>query len=342
MTDEDNSAVPTLDEIRATHGRIAPHVVRTPVQRWHGPMLEQRLGLNTEAHLKLEIFQPTGTFKARGAINNALAMTEEQRRAGITTISAGNHAIAASYAAASVGASAKVLMMSAANLARIEAARRYGADVTLVDDIDDGFARIDRMQKEEGRTYIPSFPNKGVVCGTATIALELFEQVENVDAVIVPVGGGGLISGISACFKMLNPACKVYGVEPSGAGVMSKSIKAGSLQQMDKMTTIADSISPPITNQYAMSIVSKYVDDIVQITDDEMSAAAALLFYEMSLSVEPAGAASTAALLGPLRETLTGKKVALIICGSNIDASSYADFLARGVRALNNGKLPPR
>ncbi|MBW7836969.1 MAG: threonine/serine dehydratase [Sphingomonadales bacterium] len=336
---DDTLTAPSLDHIKATHQRIDQHICRTPVHRWRGPELHSRMDAATNVYFKLELLQITGTFKSRGAINNALALSPAQIKQGITTISAGNHAIAASYAAAQVGASAKVVMMATANPARIAAARQYGAEVLIADDIDAGFALVKKFQEEEGRAYIPSFPNKGVVCGTGTISLELMKQVPNVDAIVVPIGGGGLISGIAACVKQLRPQCKVYGVEALGAGVMSASLKAGSPQKLTQVDTIADSISPPLTNDYALAMVSQFVDDIVKVSDDQMAAAAALLFSTVKFAVEPAGAASTAALLGPLRQRLQGKTVALILCGSNIDAPGYARFLAQGTQALADGVL---
>src|SRR6056297_34512 len=231
---------PSVADFEAAHRRISAHINRTPMHRWQSPVLSSRLTDRAEVNLKLEILQPTGTFKVRGAINNVLAMNASQRERGITTISAGNHAVATAYAAYRMGCSAKVVMMSTANPARIEAARAYGAEVYLADTIDAGFRMVDEMKESEGRTYIPSFPNAGVVCGTGTIALELFAQSEQSDVIVVPIGGGGLISGIATCAKLLNPHCKVYGVEASGAGVMSKSLAAGEPQKLEAVDTVAD------------------------------------------------------------------------------------------------------
>lgn len=328
------SGFPSLQDFQNTSERIAAYVNKTPTHLWRSPTLTTRLGEGTQVGLKLEILQPTGTFKVRGAINNVLAMSDSERQRGITTISAGNHAVAAAYAANCMGCSAKVVMMAAANRARVQAAISYGAEVLLAETLDSGFKMLEEMKTVEGRTYIPSFPNKGVACGTGTIALELVSQMERLDAIVVPIGGGGLISGIAACMKLLDPQCKVYGVEAAGAGVMSKSLAAGHLQTLTSVTTIADSIAPPITNEYALSLVSSFVDEIVHVTDDEMAQAAALLFSDVKLAVEPAGAASTAALLGPLKEKLRGSRVALIVCGSNIDAAGYCRFLELGSRSL--------
>ncbi|WEK46301.1 MAG: pyridoxal-phosphate dependent enzyme [Candidatus Andeanibacterium colombiense] len=302
----------------------------TPLWPLAGPAATQRMGTGTEVLMKLELFQPTGTFKVRGAINNLLALDEAGRAAGVTTISAGNHAIATAYAAHRFGVSAKVVMMKEANPARVAAARAYGAEVIVADSVEHGFALLEGLKQDEGRTYIPSFPNERVVCGTGTIALELFEQAGTLDAIVVPIGGGGLISGISAAAKLISPTTRIYGIEPEKAGVVGRSVKSGTLQTLATVDTIADSLAAPMTNEVSVSFVSRFVDELVTISDDAMTEAAALLFGEAKLAVEAAGAASTAALMGPLRQELAGKRVALIVCGANIDPPSYCKLLQRG------------
>nr|WP_047168659.1 pyridoxal-phosphate dependent enzyme [Sphingomonas sp. Y57] len=319
-----------LDAFRATAARIAPYVSRTPLVPWRSTVLDARLHPGTEVALKMELFQPTGTFKVRGAISNILMLDADQRARGITTISGGNHAIAAAYAARCFGLSAKVIMMPQANPARIAAARAQGAEVIVAEGVEQGFGLLERFKQEEGRSYIPSFPNEQVVAGTGTISLEIHEQWDAVDAIIVPVGGGGLISGLAAASKLLSPGTLIYGVEPETAGVVGRSVEAGALQTMDRADTIADSLASPITNACAVSFVSRYVDEVVRISDDAIATALALLFAEAKLAVEPAGAAATAALLGPLRDRLAGKRVVVMACGANIDAAGYSDVLARG------------
>lgn len=323
----------SLDDFRTTADRIAAYVSRSPLSPLRSAEFEARLGAGTDVALKMELFQPTGTFKVRGAVNNALALDGAQRARGVTTISAGNHAIAAAYAARCLGLSAKVIMMPQANPARIAAARAQGAEVIIADDIEHGFELLDRF-KAEGRTYIPSFPNAEVVGGTGTIALELFDRQPEIDAIIVPIGGGGLISGLSAATKLLSPKTKVYGVEPQTAGVVARSLASGRLETAHGVDTIADSLAPPMTNACAISFVRRFVDDIVKVSDDEMAVATALLFSETKLAVEPAGAAATAALLGPLRERLSGQRVIVLACGANIDAAGYSALLARGSALL--------
>ena len=330
---------PKLDEIRECAKRIGPYIRHTPVFHWSGNTVASRLGDDTEIHLKLELFQRTGTFKARGAVNNALAIAEQDRGRGITAMSAGNHAIAAAYAAKCIGASAKVVMQSSANPARVAAARALGAELVMAEDGVKGFAMVDEIVKNEGRIFIHPFEGKKVTEATATCGLELHEAVSNLDAVIVPIGAGGLCSGIGTITRLLNPACKVYAVEPEGAAVMKASLAAGSAQHMSGFSTIADSLAPPMTTPYCFSMVQRSIDELVLVSDDEMAAASAILFEHMKLAVEPAGAATTAAAFGPLKEKLKGKRVALIVCGSNIDADGLSQLVNRGQTALENKVL---
>lgn len=318
------TGIPSVAGIRAARERLGERVRETPVWRWHGDAIERAAGAGTQVFLKLELFQHTGTFKARGALLNALALSDEQRRRGVTAVSAGNHAIAVAFAARSVGTTAKVVMPKTADPARVALCRAFGAEVMLVDDVHHAFDDVKRIEREEGRTFIHPFEGELTVFGTATVGYELCNQIENLDAVIVPVGGGGLIAGVACAVKQMQPRCKVYGVEPEGADSMSRSFAAGSPQSIEKVATIADSLGAPYALPCSFGIARRFVDAIVTIPDDAMQRAMGLLFTEMKLAVEPAGAAATAALCGPLRERLAGKRVGVIVCGSNIDLATFA------------------
>lgn len=331
---------PTPEEISSCAIRIAPYIRRTPVFNWSGDTVVNRLGPDTDFFFKLELFQRTGTFKARAALNNALAISARDREKGITAMSAGNHAIAAAYAAKCIGAHAKVVMQSSANPARIAAAESLGAEIVIAEDGPTGFAMVEEIVKTEGRTFIHPFEGKKVTEATATCGMELHEDIESLDAVVVPVGAGGLCSGIGTITKLINPGCKVYAVEPAGAAVMKASLDAGSAQQISGLSSIADSLAPPMTTPYCFNMCQAVIDDLVLVSDDELAAAVAILFDHMKLAVEPAGAATTAACFGPLKEKLKGKRVAAIVCGSNIDASGLAAIVARGQKALINNVLP--
>jgi threonine dehydratase len=317
-------AVPAPADIRRARERLGDRVRETPVWPWQGDAIARAAGAGTQVFLKLELFQYTGTFKARGALLNAMALDTDARARGVTAVSAGNHAIAVAFAARSVGTSAKVVMPKTANPARVALCRAYGAEVLLMDDVYAAFDEVERIRRDEGRTFIHPFEGETTVLGTATVGHELCHQVEHLDAVIVPIGGGGLIAGIACAVKQLQPQCQVFGVEPAGADSMSRSFEAGSPCKLEQVATIADSLAAPYALPYSFGVARRFVDEIVTIPDDAMRRAMGLLFADVKLAVEPAGAAATAALCGPLRERLGGKRVGVIVCGTNIDPATFA------------------
>lgn len=326
--------IPTPEDMRLARNTLAPHIALTPVHHWIGPEIERRLPAHTQAILKLELFQRTGTFKIRGALLNMMALDDGSRARGVTAVSAGNHAVAVACAASRLGVSAKVVMIGTADPARIAAARSFGAEVIMAPDGKSAFALVEEIAREEGRSFIHPFEGKTVTCATGGVGMELMDAVPDLDAVVVAIGGGGLMSGVAAAVKQINPHCAVYGVEPEGADVMLRSFRAGQPQTMDKVSTIADSLAPPMTTAYAFAVCRRYVDDIVTVTDDAICAAMALLFQEMKLVVEPAGAAATAAILGPLRDRLKARRIGVVVCGSNIGRESFMRLLQRGERQL--------
>jgi threonine dehydratase len=281
----------------------------------------------TEVWFKLELFQHTGTFKARGALNSVRHLPMEERARGITAVSAGNHAIAAAFAAREAGITAKVVMIKTANPARVQRARSYGAEVVFADDGPSAFAMAEAISAAEGRALIHPFEGPFVAQGAGTLGLELVEQVDDLDAVIIAIGGGGLCGGSAAAIKQSLPRCQVFGVEPEGADSMRRSFERGAPVRLDSVNTIADSLAPPMSLPYSFGACRSFVDEIVTVSDNQMRGAMRFLFEHLKLAVEPAGAAATAALLGPLRERLVGKKVGVVICGSNIDAASFAEHM---------------
>ena len=316
----------TLPEIRTAARALAGRIITTPILPLHGPEV-RALGENTRIVLKLELFQLTGTFKARAALLHVLALSDEQRRCGVTAISAGNHAIAVAFAAASVGISAKVVMIATANPLRVELCRAYGAEIVFAPDAHAGFELVKGVEQEEGRVLIHPFEGRTTALGTATVGLELLEQAPDLDAVIVPIGGGGLCAGIASAVKLLAPACRVYGVEPRGADSMHRSFEAGEPRSIARVATIADSLGAPYALPISFELCRRNVDELVLLSDDELRSAMRFLLRNAKLAVEPAGAASTAAMLGPLKGKLCGKRVGLIVCGSNIDAASFAKLI---------------
>lgn len=319
---------PPIDEVRKLSQCLARWLIRTPVVRCRN--LEVLLNVDCQIWGKLEFLQQTGTFKPRGALSAVLGLNESQRKLGITAVSAGNHAIAAAYAANVVGTTAKVVMLRAANPARVAACQSYGAEVVLCDDVHAAFAHVEEIQATEGRFFVHPFEGERVALGTATLGLEICEQVSNFDALICPIGGGGLCAGVSSAVKQINPGCEIFGVEPHGAKSMHLSFASGKAEAVEQVDTIADSLGAPFALPYTYNLCRQNVDELISISDDEIRATMKILFNEMKFAVEPACAASTAAAFGPLRNRLSGKKVVLIFCGSNIDYANYLELASLG------------
>jgi len=313
---------PTIDAIRALRDNLAEVTRLTPMLRCAA--IEYELDNGTSVWGKLEFLQRTGTFKARGSLSNLMRLEKEQLASGVTAVSAGNHAIATAFAAQAVGTTAKVVMLGSANPYRIQACRSYGAEVVIVDDVHAAFDRVEKIEREEGRFFVHPFEGPAVATGTGTVGLEICEQLDAFDALIVPIGGGGLMAGISNAVKQLCPDIEIIGVEPRGANSMHLSFEAGEPRSIDKIRTIADSLGAPFAMPYSFELCRRNVDRLVEVDDLELRNTMGFLFQRMKFAVEPACAASTAALLGPLREDLAGKRVVLVYCGSNIDWSTFS------------------
>lgn len=317
-----------LEEIRAVRRQLGERIDVTPVREWAHPDLDAGLGSTTRVVLKEELFQRTGTFKPRGALSVMLDLTPETRARGVVAMSGGNHAIAVAYAARALGTTARLVMPRAASPLRMRLCRAYGAEPELVDDIHAAFSRAQEIAAEDGRALVHAFEGPRTALGTATLGLELVEQCPDLDAVIVPIGGGGLCAGVAAAVKLASPRTQVFGVEPVGADTMRRSFAAGSPQGIDAVRTIADSLGAPYALPYSFELCRRYVDELAAVSDDELRTAMSLLFHAAKLAVEPAGAAATAALLGPLRDRLRGRRVGLIVCGSNIDSARFGELVA--------------
>jgi threonine dehydratase len=332
--DDEAGAQPrlTLADIRAARALLGDRVLRTPVLPLLGPAVEAAFAPGTRVLLKLELFQHTGSFKARGALVNTLSLSEAERGRGICAISAGNHAIAAAWAARAVGTSAKIVMKEGANPFRVAECRRYGGEIVFEPDFHAAFRRVEEIREKEGRTLVHPFEGLRTAQGTGTLGLELMEQAPDLEAVIVPVGGGGLAAGLATAVRLVNPGCRVFGVEPFGADTMYRSFRAGSPQSIETIDTIADSLGSPYAKPISFALCRASLEEIVRIEDAEMIAAMRFLAAHARLAVEPAGAAATAALLGPLRERLAGLRVGLIVCGSNIAAETFAGLVGEPAR----------
>ncbi|MFX1803594.1 threonine/serine dehydratase [Paraburkholderia sp. A1RO-5] len=317
----DGEPVPTLDEIASQHFMLAPWVLRTPVFDRHDlPSLG-----GTHVNFKFELLQASGSFKVRGAFTHLLALSAAQRSAGVTCVSGGNHAIAVAYAAKRLGIGVKVVLFRSVSEARVEQCRRLGAEIVRANDNREAFEIVRRIEAEEGRYFVHPFNGCRTVLGTATLGYEWATQAPDLDAVIVPIGGGGLAAGVATALRLANPRVRVYGVEPEGADVMSRSFAANHTVRMTHMQTIADSLMSPHTEQYSYTLCRRHVERVVTVSDDALRTAMRLLFDELKLAVEPACATATAGLYGPLRDTLEGKRVGVLLCGTNTDPQRFIE-----------------
>ena len=328
-TDSPPPAPPTLEQIQAARRTLLGRVRETPAWTWQGQRLEEVAPAGATIVNKLELFQHAGSFKARGVMLRMLGLDDAARARGVTAVSAGNHAMAVSYVARALGSHAKVVMPTNANPARVAACRELGAEIEQHDDIGAAFARVEEIERTEGRTFVHPFEGEHMALGAGTLGFEFLRQVGQLDALIVPIGGGGLAAGVANAVKQLQPRCKVYGVEPNGADSMHRSFAAESPQHIGEVTTIADSLGAPMAMPYSFSLCRRFVDELVLVDDDELCRALWLLFTDAKLAVEPAGAATTAAML-KLGAALEGQRVGLIVCGANIDAASFASYVQRG------------
>ncbi|MBQ5580983.1 MAG: threonine ammonia-lyase [Clostridia bacterium] len=294
--------------------------------------------LNPDANiiLKTENLQVTGSFKVRGAAYKISQLSEEEKARGVIACSAGNHAQGVALAATKAGAKSLICLPDNAPISKIEATKKYGADVCLVPGVyDDAYNKALELRDSEGYTFVHPFNDEDVIAGQGTIGLEILEQVPDVDAVIVPVGGGGLISGVAYAIKALNPNVKVYGVQASGAPSMVKSVKEGKIKKLASVTTIADGIAVKEPGDLTFDLVSQYVDELVTVTDDEVAAAILALIEQQKLCAEGAGAVSVAAAMFN-KVPVAGKKVVCLVSGGNIDVTILSRVIDRGL--LKSGR----
>jgi threonine dehydratase len=316
--------IPTLNDICAVRELLRPYIRTTPCLELKPRELLSDVSFDSTLVFKLELFQLTGSFKARGALAVMLNLTPEQRAHGVTAVSAGNHAIAVSYAASVLGLSARVVMLKSANPARVELARSYGAEIEFAEDGASAFRRVREIEDIEGRSFVHPFEGPRTVLGTASLGAEFLEQTQELDAVVIAVGGGGLLAGVAAAMKQASPRLAVYGVEPVGADSLSRSLAVGKPVTLERVSTIADSLAPPMATPYTFEVCRRFVDSLVLVNDEAMRRTMGIMFRDLKLAVEPAGAAALAAVLGPLRAQLSGgRRVGVVVCGSNIDLETF-------------------
>jgi len=284
-------------------------------------------------YLKTENLQVTGSFKVRGAYYKISQLSPEEKAKGVIACSAGNHAQGVALAAAKNGIRSCICIPDSAPISKVEATKSYGADVCLVEGTyDDAHDKAVELQKETGATFIHPFDDELVIAGQGTIGLEILEQLPDVEAVIVPIGGGGLISGVAFTIKSLHPDVKVYGVQSAGAPSMVNAVRDHKIETLPKVKTIADGIAVKTPGDNTFEIVSKYVDGLVTVTDDEVAAAILTLMEKQKLVSEGAGAVPVAALMFNKIPELKGKKVCCLVSGGNIDITSLSRVINRGLQ----------
>ena len=286
---------------------------------------------DAQVYLKTENLQITGSFKVRGSYYKMSRLSDEEKARGVIACSAGNHAQGVALSAQRNGIKAVICLPDGAPISKVEATKSYGAEVCLVEGVyDDAYRKALQLRDECGYTFIHPFNDEDVIAGQGTIALELMEQLADMDAVIVPIGGGGLISGIAYTIKMIKPDVKVYGVQAQGAPSMANAVHNGRIESLQSVRTIADGIAVKQPGDLTYEICQKYVDEIVTVTDDEISAAILALMEQHKLVTEGAGAVSVAAAMFG-KVDIKGKKVVCLLSGGNIDVTILSRVINRGL-----------
>lgn len=289
--------------------------------------------LNSECtlYLKTENLQVTGSFKVRGAGYKISQLSAEEKARGVIACSAGNHAQGVALAAKNYGIKSVICLPDGAPISKVEATKSYGAEVVMVPGVyDDAYKRALELRDEMGYSFVHPFNDDDVIAGQGTIGLEILEELQDVDAVVVPVGGGGLISGIAYTLKQLKPSIKVYGVQASGAASMYNSIKHGKIERLERVSTIADGIAVKEPGDNTFNLISKYVDDVVTVTEGEISSAILGLIEHHKLIAEGAGAVAVAAVMFD-KVPVKGKKVVALVSGGNIDVTILSRVIKRGL-----------
>ena len=313
----------TFHDILSARHIIAGKVHLTPM--FSSERLGERIG--ARLFIKAENLQKTGSFKPRGVLNRLQTLSAEEKARGLITVSAGNHAQALAWGARQVGAKCTVVMPATASRSKVAAAEGYGAEVILYGAMAETFARMEELRQERNLTLVHPFDDELIIAGQGTVGAEIYEQVPEVTKVVVPIGGGGLIAGIALAIKELQPKVKVYGVEPVGASAMFQSRAAGKPVRLDKVDTIADGLSAPMATALTYAMAQKYVDDVVTLTDEQITDGLKQVLTYCKLLVEPAGAAGVAALLCGKIPIEPGDVVVAVASGGNVDLERLKTIL---------------
>ena len=317
-----------IEKIKQAHQRIKDVVVHTPFS--YAPFLSGESGV--EVFLKKENLQMTGAFKLRGAYNKIASLTDDERAQGVVAASAGNHAQGVAYSAQLFGIKAVIIMPDSTPLTKVNGVRHFGADVILAgSNYDEAYAYATTYGEEKGLVFVHPFEDDEVIAGQGTVALEILEQADDIDAVIVPVGGGGLISGVAAAIKGINPKIEVIGVSAAGAPALKNSFDAKTPIDSISVRTIADGIAVRDCSAITLNYMLESVDRFIMVDDNEIASAILFLLEKQKLVVEGAGAVGVAALLHKKLPHLAGKKVAVVISGGNVDVTLLSVIIEKGL-----------
>ena len=321
----------TIDKLFQASLVLKDIIRPTPLVKAYG------LAPECDLYLKPENLQHTGSFKLRGSGFKIAMLSEEEKEKGVIACSAGNHAQGVALAASKCGIKSLICLPDTAPISKVEATKNFGADVCLVEGCyDDAYNKALQLRDEMGYTFVHPFDDENVIAGQGTIGLEILNEVDDLDAVIVPIGGGGLISGIAYAIKSLRPNVKVYGVQAAGAPSMYNAVKAGKIEALEKVSTIADGIAVKKPGDLTFQLVSKYVDEIVTVTEDEIASAILAMVEKQKMIAEGAGAVSVAAAMFN-KVPIAGKKVVCVVSGGNIDVTSLSRVIDRGL--MTSGRI---
>ena len=312
----------SFDVYKDIHNKISPFIKSTPIIT--SSSINKLYDLNV--YFKLELFQKTGSFKVRGALNKVLNLSDDEKNKGVVSISAGNHAQAVSWVCSLFGIKSKIVMPNNAFLSKVEATKSYGGDVILT--TDNMMDVCNEIIDKENLTFIHPFDDYDIIRGQGTLSIELLEDFKNIDYVFISIGGGGLISGMSHVLKLFNPKIKIYGIEPINSDVMNKSMISGEVETFDtnKSKTIADTLAAPFSGKITLEYVKRFVDDILLVSESEIIDSLKFMIERLKVVPEPAAAACFVPILKRKININPQSKCMVIVCGGNIDVGTLKSF----------------
>ncbi|MEE2879942.1 MAG: threonine/serine dehydratase [Gemmatimonadota bacterium] len=313
---------PTLEDLQLAQVQIADKIHHTPLT----PNQSLNAEVGQSVFLKCENFQKTGSFKVRGALNSIMNLDKDQLTRGVVTVSAGNHAQALAWASQQLNVPTTVVMNEKASPTKAQATEAYGGKVILHGTAPEAFQLALQIAEEEGMTFIHPFDDLQVIAGQGTVGLEIFSDLQEIESLIIPVGGGGLIAGMSLVKRYLHPHVKIYGVEPEGAAAMNASLLQGRAVHLDNVSTIADGLGAPMAGELTYQIVRENVEKIIVVSDSQIMQAMSFLLSRTKLLVEPAGCAAIAALFSGQIQNDTGGNTVAILSGGNVSLEDMGNY----------------